>query len=254
MHKSWLPALLIFFYCSLPATASELSVFAASSLTDALAEIVLAYEKQYPDEKVLLNFAGSQTLAMQIEQGAPVDLFISANQAVIDRLQNKGLVTDVQPLLGNRLALAKRADLQGQLNSIDDLARPELLLAIGNPQVPIGRYTRQLFDGLTADATYGAELVARIKQNIVSEENRVKAIIAKLLLGEADAGIVYRSDLSGSKLVAVPLPEQHNPLANYPIAKAKGRTDHSKRFYVFLLSNEAAEIFRRYGFMTGRDL
>lgn len=251
MLRTLLPAFLILLCGSLPAKAVELSVFAASSLTEALTEVARSYEQQYSEDRVLLNFAGSQTLAMQIEQGAPADLFISANRTVMNRLQNSTLVSDVLPLLGNRLALAVRTDLRPPLKSITDLTRPDLLLVIGNPQVPIGRYTRQLFTALATDAAYGPELVTRIKQNIVSEESRVKAIVAKLLLGEVDAGFVYLSDITSDKLSAVPLPEKLNPQAIYPLAKVQGGIVEIDRFYSFLQTSAATDIFRRHGFLTG---
>lgn len=254
MLRALLPAFLILLCGSLPAKAVELSIFAASSLTEALTEVARSYEQQHPEDRVLLNFAGSQTLAMQIEQGAPADLFISANRTVMNRLQNSALVSDVQPLLGNRLALAVRIDLRPPLKSIADLTRPDLLLVIGNPQVPIGRYTRQLFTGLATDAAYGPELVTRIKQNIVSEESRVKAIVAKLLLGEADAGFVYLSDITSDKLNTVRLPEKLNPLAIYPLAKVRDGIVASDRFYNFLQTSAAADIFRRHGFLSGSQL
>lgn len=253
ISKTLLPGLFILFCCSLPATAAELSVFAASSLTDALGEIAKRYELQHPEDQVRLNFAGSQTLAMQIEQGAPAELFISANHAVMERLQNRGLVSAVQPLLINRLALATRSDLQPPLKSIHDLTRSGLLLIIGKPQVPVGYYTRELFTNLAAAPEYGTAMVTQIKENIVSEEGRVKAIIAKLLLGEADAGIVYQSDLSNN-LRSIPLPEKQNPQAIYPLAKVEGGTSHGERFYAFLLSSEATEIFHRHRFLTRSEL
>lgn len=254
MLRTLLPALLILLSGSLPAKAAEVSVFAASSLTEALTEVVRNYEQQHPEDRVLLTFAGSQTLAMQIEQGAPADLFISANRTVMNRLQNSALVSDVQPLVGNRLALAVRADLRPPLKSIADLTRPDLFLVIGNPQVPIGRYTRQLFTRLANDAAYGPELVTRIKQNIVSEESRVKAIVAKLLLGEADAGFIYLSDITSDKLSAVLLPGKLNPQAIYPLAKVRDGIVEIDRFYSFLQNSVAADIFRYHGFLTGGQL
>lgn len=244
-----LPILLLVFGCS-SAYATTLTIFAASSLSEALRDIARSYESGHPTEQLLLNFAGSQTLATQIEQGAPADLFISANRAVMKRLKNQDLVENSQALLSNRLVLAARRDLQPALTGIKQLARPDLLLAIGNPQVPVGGYTRQLFAELAADPTYGQKLVNRIEANVVSEENRVKAIVAKLLLGEVDAGIVYQSDLAVGKarqLNAVPLPVEHNPLAVYPLATVRGgRTAES--FVAFLHGGWARRIFARYGF------
>lgn len=253
MLKALLAASAFLLCGSLPATAVELSVFAASSLTEAMTAVAERYQRQHPEDRIQLNFAGSQTLAMQIEQGAPAELFISASRNVMSRVSKSGLVAEIQPLLGNRLVVATRSDLQPPLKSMHDLTRPGLLLVIGNPQVPVGAYTRQLLTNLAASPAHGTTLVSRIKDNIVSEEGRVKAIIAKLLLGEADAGIAYQSDLKNSKLRSVEIPEHLNPRASYLLAKVRQTTNRSARFYAFLSSTEATEIFRSYGFLAGDE-
>jgi molybdate transport system substrate-binding protein len=236
------------------ASGTEISIFAASSLTEAVGEIARAYETRNPGVEAVLNFAGSQTLATQIEQGAPADLFIPADWQAMNRLRNQNLVEKPKRLLSNRLILAVRADQHPPLAKFTDLARPGLLLTIGNQQVPIGRYTRQLFTGLAADPDYGPELISKIENNIVSEENRAKAIVAKLLLGEADAGILYRSDLASDpadQLTTIAIPEKHNPRASYPLAKVKGGVSEANDFIDFLFNSTAEKIFRRYGFLQG---
>ncbi len=237
------------------AQAAELSVFAASSLTEVLREAAQLYQQQHPAVQVQLHFAGSQALAAQIEQGAPADLFIAANVSVMERLHGKGLVEKPELLLGNRLILAARPDLVPRPTAIGDLARPGLLLAIGNPQVPVGSYTRQMFKRMATDPAYGAELVSAIEKNIVSEENMVKAIVAKLLLGEVDAGIVYQSDLATAnsrRLLTISLPQQHNPQASYPLARVTQSRTESAAFSGFLFSAAAQEIFKRHGFLSGK--
>ena len=231
-----------------PTTAGELSVFAASSLTDALKEISKSYQTEYPGEQVLLNFSGSQSLATQIEQGVPVDLFISANQKAMTRLRSKGLVEDFRPFLYNRLLLVTRIDLQPPLTRIEELSRSELLVIIGNRKVPVGNYTRQLLSNLAGDPFYGSVLVENIENNVVSEENKVKAIVAKLLIGEADAGIVYQSDFIPDRLKAVSPPQKHNPLATYFLAKVTGAENQADKFIALLASPEAMQVFARHGF------
>jgi len=237
-----------------PVSSAELSVFAASSLTGALSEIAQQYAQEHPADRVMLNLAGSQTLAMQIEQGAPADLFISANQAVMDRLQENDLVYKRTIILGNRLVVALHPDLQPQPTDLEEMVQAAPLLLIGNAQVPVGRYTRQLFDALRKDQRYGIELVNALREQVAGEESNVKVIVAKLLIGEADAGIVYRSDLIGSQLQALPLPDAHNPKALYPLAKVSGGSTQADTFYSFLQSSSAGEIFRRHGFLTGGEL
>jgi molybdate transport system substrate-binding protein len=236
------------------AQAAELSIFAASSLTEALREVTQAYQARYPADNIVLHFAGSQSLATQIEQGAPADLFISANTSAMQRLQKNGLVEKPRPLLHNRLVLAVQPELKDRLASIKDLSQNNLLLVIGNRQVPVGKYTRQLFANLSADPEYGTDLIDKISKNIVSEENMVKAIVAKLLLDEVDAGIVYQSDLhsaTAQRLLAIPLPAQHNPLATYPVAMTTGRQADCDQLLAFLLSAEAQQLFASHGFING---
>ena len=248
--------LLIGLLCSNPANSAELSVMAASSLTESLREIVTLYQMENRAARIHLNIAGSQTLATQLGQGAPADLFISANHQAMQRMRSQQLVEQPERLLQNRLVIAVRSDLRPRPASIAELTRPGLLLAIGNPQVPVGRYTRQLLSNLASDPAYGPNLVAGIKTNIVSEENRVKAIIAKLLLGEIDAGIVYQSDLSGSpdhRLVAIDLPDKHNPHAIYPVARVRGAQPATDTFMAFLFSPAAQQVFNRHGFSCGAN-
>jgi len=236
--------------------ATEVSIFAASSLTEVLGEVAQAYQVKNPEDKILMHFAGSQALAAQIEQGAPADLFISADTVAMERLLQKGLVQNPRPLVQNRLSLAVQPELINQISSIQDLSAHGLLLVIGNQQVPIGKYTRQLFDNLAADSAYGTELIQQVTANIVSEENKVKAIVAKLMLGEVDAGIVYQSDLAteaGRKLLAIALPEQHNPLATYPVALTTERQTDGSKLLDFLFNPETQKIFTKYGFLTGGD-
>jgi len=251
--------LLSLFLVLLPtlSAAAELSIFAASSLTEALKEAAASYQQQHPGSSLQLHFAGSQTLASQIEQGAPADLFISANPAAMNRLQAAGMVKESEIIARNRLVLAVTREQAGQILTPADLARPGLLLAIGNPRVPIGSYTRQLFDNLASDPGFGAQRVTAIRANVVSEETRVKAIVAKLLLGEADAGIVYQTDLtapSARLLVQRALPCGANPLASYPAAVLRqGQEDRARDFLNFLLAGQGRDILKRHGFLPAEQ-
>ena len=230
--------------------AAELTVFAASSLTGALQELADNYQARHAGSSIQLHFAGSQSLATQIQQGAPADLFISANQTAMNRLLSAELVEAPQLLARNRLVVACTPELKPTLQRLADLGRPGLLLTIGNPQVPVGRYTRQLFKSLEQDNLYGPELVASFQRNIVSEENQVKAIVAKLLLGEVDAGIVYQSDLHGTPLLRLELPEAHNPQASYPVALVQGGDLAAARdFLAYLVGPESQETLSRYGLL-----
>ncbi|TYO96693.1 molybdate transport system substrate-binding protein [Geothermobacter ehrlichii] len=239
------------------AGADELRIFAASSLTEPLGEAATVYGDRHPGVRIRLHFAGSQTLAAQIEQGAPADLFIAASQDAMARLERAGLVEQPAFIARNRLVLAVTADMAEQIRTPADLARPGLLLVVGNPQVPIGAYTRRLFERLAGDPGFGAARVAAIRNNVVSEETQVKAIVAKLLLGEADAGIVYQSDLTAPaarRLVGRAFPCGDLPVARYPAAVLTGGNRRPAReFLAFLATPPGTDIMRRHGFLPPGD-
>lgn len=235
--------------------AAELSIFAASSLSEGLKEAAEAYRHQQPQTHILLHFAGSQAIAAQIKQGAPADLFISANNRAMAGLSEAGLVEPPRLIARNRLVVATAAGLDSGVESLHDLTRPGLLLAVGNPQVPIGRYTRQLFERLALRPEYGKEMVAALGRNIVSQENQVKAIVAKLLIDEVDAGIVYQSDLRGTPLGSLPLPEEINPQASYPAAVVReGSRREARKFLNFLLGAQGQQILTSNGFQSAGGL
>jgi molybdate transport system substrate-binding protein len=248
-------ALLVGLILLLPLTvqAEQLTIFAASSLSEALSDVAASYEAANPGVKLRLHFAGSQVLAAQIEQGAAADLFISANPQTMARLLQDGLVGPPLIVASNRLTLAVIPERAKEIRTPADLADTDLLLVIGNPQVPVGRYTRELLDKLAADPAFGAARVKALRARVVSEENQVKAIVAKLLLGEADAGIVYQSDLvapAARKLAGVSLPSDAMPQIHYPAAIVlEGATQTAKQFLHFLASSQGAEILLRHGFL-----
>ncbi len=234
------------------AATQPLLVFAASSLRQPFEELADLYQKRFRLPRPLLLFAGSQILRTQLQQGAPADIFASANQQVIDSLEAEQLISRPHRFAENRLALL--VDKQNrQLKKLADLTRPGLLLAVGNQHVPVGRYTRELWGRLAADPGYGAELVRKIRQNIISEENSVKAIVTKVQLGEVDAGIVYHSELTAALrtwIGVIELPEQHNPTAHYPIAVTRRSTQvaDAERFISLLLADEGQRILGKYHF------
>lgn len=231
---------------------ADLTVFAASSLREALIEIGEIY-KERAGQKVNLNFAGSQTLRTQIEFGAPADLYAAANPEIIKPLVNKNLVGPVHYFAGNNLVLllSKR---QSPIKQLNDLTRREVQIAIGNNYVPIGKYTRQLLAGMKQDPAFGEELIDRIWQNVRTEESNVKAIVTKALLDEVDAGIVYRTDLIAdvrAKTSHLELPEAHNPFVRYPAAVVRS-SRHPEAAQIFLdlmLAPDGQRILQSHGFL-----
>ena len=239
-----LAALAILCGCSNDDDRETLWVFAASSLTDAFTEIADAFEQANPDIEVQTQFAGSSQLAAQIASGAPADVFASANEAVMATLLPGGELAGTgfsQPatFARNELVIAAPADNPQGISSIADLADNDLLLAICDKGVPCGTLTHE------AAASVGIDLRPD------TEEANVRAVLAKLLLGEVDAGLVYKSDVVATTLIAMPIFPP--PINNYPIAVVSENPDASA-FAEFVLSPEAQQILTHYGFTPVQEL
>lgn len=228
-------------------TPVQLTVFAAASLTESFGEIAAAFEAEHPGVDVTLNFAGSNTLRAQIEQGAQADVFASANTKEMDTLVSSGLVAkDVpQTFLTNRLVAITPADNPAKLTTFDELSRPGLKLVLAAEDVPVGRYARQMLDNV------GADFKAKVLANVVSNETDVKQVVAKVQLGEADAGIVYASDaVAAPELPVIEIPSKWNVLAKYPIAALKNAPQPklADEFVAFVLSPDGQAILKKWGF------
>jgi molybdate transport system substrate-binding protein len=230
------------------------TVFAAASLTDAFQDIARRFEAAYPGSKVTINFAGSQRLALMLEQGAIADVFASADQRSMDKLVATGLVQRDAPSIfaRNQMVVIVPAGNPGQIQALKDLARPDLRLILAGEQVPAGAYARQVLENLAADPAYGAEFKDAVLRNVVSNEENVKQVVAKVRLGEADAGIVYQSDMTSSsadELPQIDIPDRFNIVADYPIAvlgSAPGN-DLARQFVQFVLAPEGQVALERWG-------
>jgi molybdate transport system substrate-binding protein len=199
-----------------------LTVFAAASLTDAFGEMAHRFETAHPGVKVRLSFAGSQQLAAQLAQGARADVFAPADRRWMDDARAHGRV-DGEPraFARNALAVIVPAANPARIGRIADLSRPGVKLVLCAVSVPAGRHARELLARLEAAPGCGPGWVARVLANVVSEEDNVRGVVGKVQLGEADAGIVYRSDVTvplRRAVRALDVPDSLNVLAEYPIA------------------------------------
>ncbi|GAB4574861.1 MAG: molybdate ABC transporter substrate-binding protein [Anaerolineae bacterium] len=231
----------------------ELTVFAASSLTDAFTALARAFEENFPDTQVTLNFAGSSTLAAQIITGAEVDVFASANFAQIETVIDAGLAAgDPVIFARNALVLVMPASNPGQIIGVDDLARPGLRLILAAPGVPIREYTDQVLARLAENPARGAAFRDRVLANVVSEETNVRQVVAKIALGEADAGFAYRSDVTselGDRLTVLELPPEAQISATYallPLTTARN-PELAAAFVAFVQSESGQDILRAWG-------
>jgi molybdate transport system substrate-binding protein len=217
---------------------AEIKVFAAASLTAAFTELGRRYTAAQ-GTKVTFNFAGSQALATQIGQGAPADVFASAD---LDNMAKvKDLVGTPQSFASNRLAIVVEQGNPRGIRTLDDLAGGDVKVVLAAGEVPAGRYAKQVLDR------------AGVKVTPVSQEDNVKAVVAKVSLGEADAGIVYATDVAagGARVEGVDIPREQNVVATYPIAtvKAGKAQDAAQAFMDLVLSGQGQEVLPRYGFL-----
>ncbi|HZT08126.1 MAG TPA: molybdate ABC transporter substrate-binding protein [Chloroflexota bacterium] len=236
-----------------PGVEGELRVYAAASLTDAFTEIGRDFEAQNPGAHVVFNFGPSSGLRTQIENGAAADVFASADDVQMASAVKSGIVAgEPQPFARNSLAVVLPADNPGKIDSLHDLGRPGVRLVATNPQVPVGAYTLQVLDKLSRDPTYGPEFSKNAVANIRSHEEDVRSLLAKVTLGEADAGVVYTSDITpqvASQVKVIAIPPADNVTATYPIAVVQGshRPDVAQRFVESVLSDDGQKTLARWG-------
>ena len=234
----------------------SITVFAAASLTEPFNEIATAFEANYPGVEVTFSFGGSPTLRTQLEQGARADVFASADQNQMNlALQNGAVRSPGQVFVRNSLVVITPKDNPGKINALVDLRKSGLKLVLAAPEVPVGAYARRALIAMDKDAAYGEGFSDAVLKNVVSLESNVKQVVAKVELGEADAGIVYGTDVTPSvstKLATIAISTRFNVIAEYPIALTKSpRNEAAARAFVdFVLSSAGQTILKKYNFQT----
>ncbi|AOP47286.1 molybdate ABC transporter substrate-binding protein [Streptomyces lydicus] len=217
---------------------TELTVLAASSLTDVFKKAGAVYEKEHQGTKVNFSFAGSQELAAQVKQGAPADALVTADTKTMDGLKADAGTPTV--IAKNRLVIATGEGNPKKINGLKDLADSKLKVVLAASEVPVGRYGKQVLDA------------QKIKVKPVSQEPNVRAVLSKVELGEADAGLVYRTDAATAtkKVDAVEIPDAQNAVASYPAAtlKTSKNAAAAAAFVKWLSTPEAQKILQGAGF------
>ncbi|MFF4955315.1 molybdate ABC transporter substrate-binding protein [Streptomyces chattanoogensis] len=218
---------------------ANLTVLAASSLTDVFKKAAAAYEKENPGTKVTFTFAGSQELAAQVREGSPADALVTADTKTMDGLPK---ADHGQPtvIAKNRLVIATGEGNPKKITGLKDLADSKLKVVLAAPEVPVGRYTKQVLDA------------QKLKVKEVSQEPNVRAVLSKVEMGEADAGIVYKTDADTApkKVDAIDIPDAQNAVASYPAAtlKTSEHAEAAEAFVKWLSSPAAQKILRDAGF------
>ncbi len=241
-----------------PAESAEtLTVFAAASLTEFLGEVKPVFEKKHPGTEVRLNLAASSRLRIQIEYGGPADVFLSANTRNMDPLVKAKLAEKPSIFAHNRLVVAVPKRNPARIRTPSDLGKPDIKLVIAAEETPIGTYTREVIGKMDACGDYGQDFAARVMANVRSHEPTVKSVVARVYLGEADAGICYSSDITPAvreNVFTIDIPDPVNIIADYPIAVI-ARTRHktlAEAFVAFVLSPEGQRLLVKHGFVNAK--
>jgi molybdate transport system substrate-binding protein len=232
-------------------SAGELVLFEAASLKEAFARLGAVFARENAGVNLVTNAAGSQELRAQIEQGAAADVFAAADHKHMNALVAEGLVMTPSVFACNELVVVVRPALGRTVTTLADLPKVERIV-VGAPEVPVGSYTQQL---LTRAATkLGADFRRRVESRIVSRELNVRQVLAKVLLGEADAAMVYRSDAASArgKVLVVAIPPELNIVAEYPIAILRGAPQPAlgQRWIDLVRSPAGSAVLREAGFVT----
>jgi molybdate transport system substrate-binding protein len=257
--------LLVFSACGSPTVAATptataqpvtLTVFAAASLKAAFTTISQHYQTAHPNVTVNFSFGGSDALAAQINQGAPADVFASANITQMNVVVSAGNIgaSTVQTFAHNRLVVVVPKANPAAIQALRDLAKPGIKLDLAAATVPAGQYAVAFLTKASADPSFGASYKANVLKNVVSFETDVATVLNKVSLGEADAGIVYTTDAqtTASTVTTITIPDALNTIAVYPIAAVKGTTHAATAatFVAYVVASDGQAVLASYGFLS----
>ena len=254
--SSSVPATPVALAAEFPEDGGDLTVFAAASLVDAFGEIVSDIQEANPNVSITVETAGSQALVTQLQEGASADVLATANTSTMTTAVESDLI-DGDPLVftGNRLVIVTPTDNPAGITSLDDLANDRVRVVLAAQEVPVGSYSRTSICTYVDSDAAPEGFLDGFNANVVSEELDVRDVLAKIQLGEGDAGLVYASDavaaeINGSPVEVVEFPEAVNVTAVYPIAPvAGGNTDLANAFIAYVLSPEGQAVLESYGFV-----
>ena len=234
-----------------------LIIFTAASLVEPYIDIGEQFKLLNPDVELTFNFAGSQQLAHQLAQGAPCDIFASADTLQMEAIIKTGRIISQSPQIftHNNLVVIFPTENPASIQILQDLSKQGLKLVLAAEAVPVGNYSQQFLTKASQDPAFTEGFRREVLDNVVSYESNVKAVLSKVLLGEADSGIVYTSDINDnniSQLGILPIPEELNVLADYLIAPLMDsqHPELAQDFIAFVLSPTGQKILSNHGFIT----
>jgi molybdate transport system substrate-binding protein len=234
-----------------------LNVFAAASLQAAFTKIGQQFHAAHSNVSVTFSFGGSNTLAQQIIQGAPADVFASANAAQMNVVVKAGYADSgsVRTFAHNRLIVVLPKNNPANIQTLQDLAKPGVKVVLAAAAVPAGQYALVYLAQASTDSAFGAGYKANVLKNVVSYEQDVKSVLTKVSLGEADAGIVYVTDAetAASSVSTLPIPDALNNIALYPIVavKSSAHAVAAQQFVDYVTSASGQAVLASYGFIAG---
>jgi molybdate transport system substrate-binding protein len=229
-----------------------LTILAASSLTDAFGELGNTFEEQHQGVEVKQSFGASSDLLAQIQQGAPADVFASAAEEEMDTAKKDGLVSGTpQVFVKNREVIMVPRDNPANINSLEDMARPDIKLVLAANDVPAADYALEILG--KADKEYGPDFKKDVLSNVVSREVDVRASVNRVVVGDADATFGYASDYTPDirdKVKVIPIPPDLNIIATYPIASLKDAKDPelAKEWVDLVTSEEGQKVLEKWNF------
>jgi molybdate transport system substrate-binding protein len=239
-----------------PAAGAELTVFAAASLTEPFNELGPRFGAVNGGAKVVYNFGGTPALRAQLEQGARGDVFASANREQMDAALKSGVVVGETPVLvQNKLVVIVPKENPGKVERLEDLGRAGLKIVTTARTVPVGQYTQDALAKMAKDARFGADFQSKVTANVRSEEPDVKLVVAKVRLGEADAAVVYATDVSpavAADVTSIAIPDEFNTVAEYPIGSVKDarQPELAKAFIAYLVSGAGRDVMKKFSFIV----
>lgn len=230
----------------------QIVIFAASSLGPLLNEMNKQYQIEYPNTKIVLNTASTQMLKTQIEQGAKADLFMAARESDIKDLEEKGLIKQFSKFAGNHLEIVASKEGAKKIKNVADLALPNNRIILADQTVPVGQYSIRLLENLQGSGLYSGNLLDNIKKDVVSYENSEQAVLGKIVNGEADAGVVFRSSYKTSiankqPITAIPFASKYNFETYYYLGEVKNGDKDVQTFTKWLQSTKARKIIEKFG-------
>jgi molybdate transport system substrate-binding protein len=235
---------------SASAVTGDITIFAATSLKDVLAALGVAFTKANPNAHLIFIYANSATLAEELEQGAKADVFASAHPTTMARVG--AIVGSIQTFARTSLIMVTPLDNPAQITSLNDLANPGVKIVNSDPSDAVAQYTQSMLQKASVDPTYGSDFPSRVQKNVVSQKTNQREMLSAVLLGQADAAVVYASDLTPERrrrLNAIAIPDALTTPVTDPIAVARGDNAAAGQAFVkFVLSGPGQDIVALQGF------